>query len=220
MSYAKTPSDLKAELLEQIEFMRDSCRNYDSGKVAEGKRIALAMRILLHDKGRNTRALLSQLSIKESLSYCSFGDVCHNPERMILCNALSMNFSAGAAPSLAPNLWPPPNRLKFIDWWNGIQLKTHAVSLTRSDIVLSVADTDGGAHVDPDLRGGYATLAKENGIGWITDGHGMQYVNSEEIGAAGHPIDGKHELMFIRQIAHELLSTFDEQLATILSAVA
>ena len=58
---------------------------------------------------------------------------------------------------------------------------------------MAVANTDGGAHIDPEIDASYAALSRQNSIGYAV---GVN-VNIE-------PID-KSELASIRQIAHEIL---------------
>jgi hypothetical protein len=66
---------------------------------------------------------------------------------------------------------------------------------SRRDIVLPIANKDGGAHVDPDLDKRYADLSRLNSMGWLA---------STGDGPAAMP---HVELMCVRHIAHELLVT-------------
>ena len=68
---------------------------------------------------------------------------------------------------------------------------------SRRDVVLSVADADGGAHVDPSLEGGYALLSRDNALRWTL-----------ETGTDSIEIVGA-ELAAVRQIAHEMLRSLD-----------
>jgi tetratricopeptide (TPR) repeat protein len=210
MAYTKTPADLRSDLLEQIDFLRASCAAYDAGRVSEAKRMAVALRILLHDRGKNTRSLLTQLDIKESLSYHSIVSRPKGPSVMLL--NFTMNFSPEGV-SFSPKLSEAIDSFPFDEWWNQLIFVNHGISMSRSDIALSVSDTDGGAHIDPTLKGNYSEMAKNNGIGLTKIPRGIS--TSKE----GEPIDGKHELLFIRQISNELLNTFDEQLAKVFASI-
>jgi hypothetical protein len=64
--------------------------------------------------------------------------------------------------------------------------------------VLNVADTDGGAHVDPELEEAYMAISRENSLGWFFSN-----------GTVTAPAGGRPELACMRQIAHELLSTIN-----------
>jgi hypothetical protein len=66
---------------------------------------------------------------------------------------------------------------------------------SRRDIVLPIANKDGGAHVDPDLDRRYADLSRLNSMRWFAN-------------TGGGPAPMPHvELMCVRHIAHELLVT-------------
>lgn len=108
--------------------------------------------------------------------------------------------STGASylPLIASGGGPLPLRpVRFVDWWNEPVLKDNMKrTFCRRELILNVANTDGGAHVDPDLEEGYMALSRQNSLGWMfTDGR-------VESALAGRP-----ELACMRQIAHELLST-------------
>jgi hypothetical protein len=91
-----------------------------------------------------------------------------------------------------------PRGIPFGEWWNRpIFRNDDGQLLTRSDLVRSVADQDGGAHVDPGLNEVYARLSREAGMGWIYEG------------PAGAHLVRPPELAAVRQIAHEVIKTFD-----------
>ena len=70
---------------------------------------------------------------------------------------------------------------------------------SRRELVENVANTDGGAHVDPDLEEAYMDLSRNNSLGWLfSDG------NIDEA------FGGRPELACMRQIAHEVLLTLKE----------
>ena len=51
-------------------------------------------------------------------------------------------------------------------WWEEPVIKLHEHgNLTRKQIVLAAANTDGGAHVDKKLTAYYKRLASEGGLG-------------------------------------------------------
>ena len=67
--------------------------------------------------------------------------------------------------------------MTFEDWWNEVIFDDKNKVFTRRDIVLFVANTDGGAHVDPDLKKSFALLTKYNSLG-ISDLNGTQPQNN------------------------------------------
>src|SRR5690349_5992615 len=58
-----TQTDLEGHLLEQISFLQTSCESFDNGFDGEAKRIAVVLRVLLHDTG-SSHSLLGQLNKK------------------------------------------------------------------------------------------------------------------------------------------------------------
>lgn len=92
--------------------------------------------------------------------------------------------------------WAKANTLPFDTWWNKpVFVDLQGRALTRKDLVLSVADQDGGAHVDPTLNAAYAELSRNNALGWMYTA-----------GETTEPMAGP-EKAALRQICHELLKT-------------
>ncbi len=84
-----------------------------------------------------------------------------------------------------------------MEWWNSPILKDKwGRTFCRRELVLNVADTDGGAHVDPELEEAYMAISRENSLGWVFN-----------IGGKDSALEGRPELACMRQIAHELLAT-------------
>jgi len=58
--------------------------------------------------------------------------------------------------------------IPFVQWWNDPVLKDQqGRTFNRRELILNVADTDGGAHVDPELDEKYMELSRKNSLGWI-----------------------------------------------------
>jgi hypothetical protein len=67
MSTAKvplSPEELKTHLADQLAFLEASAEAFDRGFEIRGKRLAVTLRILLHDH-RNSKSLLGQLGMKD-----------------------------------------------------------------------------------------------------------------------------------------------------------
>ena len=56
--------------------------------------------------------------------------------------------------------------VKFTEYWSSTVLDAGGQSFTREDLVKSVANQDGGAHVDPSLDEKYANLSRNDSFGW------------------------------------------------------
>ena len=196
---ARPKGELERELQEQVELLEHACRSFDSGMEVIGKHIALSLRVLLHHRGQS-QALLEQLGLRGGYFYDSAGPL--NPRNLLPeCNLVLMRLGPAGAkylPLVAAGEPPiPPKLVPFADWWNEPVLKDgKGRLLSRRELVSNVADTDGGAHVDPELDQAYMELSRNNSLGWVFQG------NDET-----EPLKGRSELACMRQIAHEVLLT-------------
>jgi len=199
--YIQTREELLTHLKDQIDFMIASAMSFDNGFEGEAKRLAVAIRILVYDTPSCT-ALLTQLRKMDILFYDSASTF--DPRNLIPSNCLTiMKLSAAGAEYVAPldNLSSARNKDKKVSfgrWWNRTPMyKDNAGNIfTRRDLVLAVANKEGGAHIDPKLDQAYANLSRFNSLGWkaVISGVDQDFKNT--------PV-----LPSIRQIAHEVLKT-------------
>jgi hypothetical protein len=75
---------------------------------------------------------------------------------------------------------------------------------SRKDLVLMLANKEGGAHVDPKLTDKYEQMVTHNGLGWMT--------GTPE---AGEPFGGNAVSAAVRQIAYETEETFADHQASL-----
>lgn len=191
----RIPTELTDALREQLGHLQRSANAYDAGEFAEAKRIATAVRLLVHDT-RKSHSLLGQLNLLNR----KFLSTATHPEAGNL-----LPYSGLIAVSLDNPRWrplldtaPEQRGLSFHEWWSE-QLFVDGrmnLNLTRQDLVTFVANQDGGAHVDPKLDQRYAILKHNDGLDWVFTSPG----GTEErmVGA----IDAT-----LRQIGHEVLRT-------------
>lgn len=200
-----TEDDLKSQLKGQIEFLIRSGELFDKGITDEAKNMATHLRVLLHDA--RYPSLLTQLSKKDILFYDSSLDqnknnpLCHMGLIKLNLEINDISMSAYFDPPLDKE---PERYLKekisFNMWWNQIILENfNRQPFTRKELILAVANTDGGAHVDSDLEEEYFDLTRENSLG-------IRFMdeNVEEL-----LIDS--ELVSIRQITHEVLKSLKDE---------
>lgn len=189
--------DLENHLAEHIGFLKLSANAYDLGQSGEAKRLAVSLRVLFHDT-KNSHSLLGQLQRLHGsvLSTC----IPHDPGNIATHGGLVMVAARGAKSQFVAMLDEAPYRrwLPFTDWWNEhVFVDNRRSVLSRRDLILAVANQDGGAHVDKSLDAPYAHLSRHNSMGWV-------WTNATE----RHPIPDP-ERAAIRQITHEVLRTLD-----------
>ncbi len=197
----RTRTELIAELQDQVVLLEQACKIYDEGVSVAAKHMSVSLRVLLHHKNRS-RALLQQLKLREKHFLDSGTDIRSDDlfSQFSLCvlsagkNADS-SYAGYEARCLAQfnfdDSW-----LKFPKWWNKAVVKDqNGKKFTRKDLVLYMADCDGGAHVDPALDAQYDQLVKRNSLGVVFCDGDLKL-----------PLKGV-ELASIRQISHEVLET-------------
>lgn len=194
--------ELKRELVEQLQLLKHSCKAFDGGLEAIGKHISLSLRVLLHNRGRS-RALLDQLGLRGG-KYLSSSPPLNSNNLLTECNLVVMYASdtvASYLPLIATGGGPFPSQaIPFVNWWNDPVFKDNRNrKFCRRELVLNVADTDGGAHVDPELEEAYIAISRENSLGW-------HFIDNNVTMA----FKGRPELACMRQIAHEVLSTIHQ----------
>lgn len=190
-----SPNELENHLKEQISFLETSANSFDAGTEEEAKRLALAIRILVHDTS-SSHSLLGQMG-KNLEFYDTSSDL--DPGNILAHGGLIANLVGPNQNRCVARLDNfPINTVKMIDfdnWWNKpVFVDRQGRELTRKDLILISANQDGGAHVDSSLDETYANLSR-NGFGVIVN-HGT-----------GTKLLDKLERVAIRQIAHEVLKT-------------
>lgn len=194
----QTYADLERHFREQFEFLRTSSELYDTGTFAEAKRLAVTIRVLVHDTDKS-RSLLKQLGWKNRRFLDTASE---RPQTGVITSyagLAGMMAVAGGTPKHVPHL----DRLSgssrpFQDWWNApVIIDFKQRQITRKRLILGVANQDGGAHIDPELDEIYADLSR---------GNSMSRMHSS--GGSWEPLIGV-EHASVRQIAHEVLKTLD-----------
>lgn len=146
---SRTSAELYELLWEHVDWIRASASRFDDGHLSESKRIAVAIRTLVHDTAVS-RSLLGQLGIRDSLGWLTAAPVGSAPwtydpstpgfARIHVADAVALDFEV---------------------WWRGTLLRFGDASIDRSWLVLNVANFDGGAHVDPELPASYKVLSRD-----------------------------------------------------------
>ncbi len=196
-----TTAELENNLKEQIRFLKRSSEYFDQGMEDEAKRIASNLHILFVGTG-DSPSLLKQMRIQDEmiLPNTAPGDVKGNLAPYT--GLVAMNNVDGKINFIPLCLLHPspfkPKQTPFNEWWHTIILNDHAgIVYTREQLVIAVAEQDGGVSVTTGLDPSYVELARKNGIGWI----------GRLKGGGEKPMLGV-ELHSIRQIGWEVLEAF------------
>jgi len=189
MDYPLTKDDLIQHLKEQLYFLDSSLSNFSKhadivkyenkalGNAfhtklrteVEAKRLALIIRILLHDTS-SSKSLLNHLGIKDQIKY--YNTASPNDGRLHSMTGMSgvrgsdptQYFGLVAKVNTGNSLIAVPlfkqhlkewydgyKRLSFVDWWSKEKIMAvGGFDHTREDLVLNVANKDGGAHINKD----------------------------------------------------------------------
>ena len=189
-----TYEELESHLDEQITLLINSCNSFDSGISAEAKRIATIVRILYHNT-KQSKSLLSQLNRVKQIFCTSFPPV---PGSLLPHSGLALVAAKGMSSKYIAPLDDVPFKrwCLFNEWWNEIIfIDNERNKLSRKDIVLTAANQDGGAHVDPKLERKYKRLKEDNPLNLVYKENGITYDISDSLYAS------------IRQVGHEVLKT-------------
>lgn len=223
--------DFKAQFDEQVAFLQSSSKAYDDGNEPEAKRLAVTLRVLLHDT-RHSVSLLSHLGVKDQLPFVDTASPGVPPGAIVffnggLCN-IRKTLGGDGDTRFVPVLDVDPERNSqphqcFGDWWEmPVLLDQEGNSFTRKNFVRAVADQDGGAHIDAQLEAAYAALTRGNSMRIATNREmsddGWETIMSGTVGGnpmqmepptSGEPIGNSIALASIRQIAHEMMLSLD-----------
>lgn len=192
----QTKTELLSHLGDSIGFLRASSASFDAGFLGEAKRLATTIRVLVHDT-HNSKSLLGQLKFKAEMGYLNT-TYPFDPRNLVSYHGLvGFRMQDGKATYWAPLAEGSPRRANkyvfFSDWWNQVVIvDARKAQFTRRDLILALANKEGGAHVDPELDENYAHLSRNNSVGWmISDGSGERPMADIELHST-------------RQIAYEL----------------
>lgn len=73
--------ELEVHLKDNIEFIKNSSKSFDMGMISEAKRLAVSIRVLLHDT-KTSKSLLGLLGEKDQLLYLNTAHP-YNPNNLL-----------------------------------------------------------------------------------------------------------------------------------------
>ncbi|UYW34459.1 hypothetical protein [Methylorubrum extorquens] len=172
--WIRPEEEVRKQLDQQMNFLRRSCRLYDSGDLDEAARMASAIFIIVEDGGQVS--LLTQLRSRRGLQ---FHDSAIPDQRGNMAQYLPMiragvtvNSAGEAVGSYRPMLNEAhyPGRPEKFDRWyekNIIFDDRNGQVLTRRRLVRALRSQDGGSHSDAALSDeAYVRLSRMNAAGF------------------------------------------------------
>ena len=193
---------------EFLGLIKSLCEAYDT---QENDVIALsistAVRVLVHDTDKST-SLLTHVRKKESKYLSTNFNSKSEQVHLGLVRRINVGVIDGVGGEA--KYWPlcedrhfaAPISQKYVNfdvWWSGEKVfKYKKASLTRKELILFVANKDGGAHFDKKVQAKYDNFRKT----W-SGGSSLIGINS----GIKRGYDNIPTYPAVRQIAHELLSS-------------
>ncbi|MFG6497567.1 hypothetical protein P8610_19550 [Fictibacillus sp. UD] len=198
----QTRQDFLIHLKEQVYFLKRSCEGFDRGYSAEGKSLASTIRTLVHDTSSSI-SLLTHLDCKKKIYYFNTA-IPGTPFGLVGRTTTTENGGKTFFSAPLDNLSDVRKQMPWItfdEWWiNMVALSDGRNNFSRKDLILRVANQDGGSHVDKKLNKSYAELSRGNSLNVY-----HQY-NSGQVSNVHGP-----ELASVRQIAFELLKSLQQR---------
>ena len=157
-----TTERYREQLERHLRFLQRSAAAYDRGFKDEAIRIAVSVRVLVHQTKTST-SLLRHLGA-DDIELLSTVLRLRDPAKTLMFDGVTRYTSGprGLEPTAHLGSSPGSHSLMPVaDWWHQILIQPGPnTPITRRDIVLGAANKDGGAHVDAELTPEYSQLAK------------------------------------------------------------
>jgi len=183
-------NELNDKLKEQIGFLNSSCSAFDSGSESEAKRIAAIIRVLIHDTNKSI-SLFSQLGIKKKLEFLDSSlpidpQLVDPKKREYVFQGLpglvGIRFASLQAKFVPPLILREGAKqlVGFSEWWeNKIVPGEEEKRYSRKQLILWLANKEGGAHIDEDINAAYRKLDKSSlGMTFSVGGVNKGFSNS------------------------------------------
>ena len=214
----RTREQLLESFEEQIEFLERSNDLFDQGRKSEAKRLAVTLRVLFHHTNKS-HAPVNQLDLQDKLTWVATAGM---PDRKnlgttwgLVQNGIHIEDGKGEPVMRAPlgdypsksrmrttvGLLPRGSRIYFEGWWkNPVMKDSDGTLFCRKDFVLALANQEGGAHVDPEIKASYNKIANSNSMGWT-----YKEGDADEI-PLSNPVP-----YAVRQISDEVVESVQQQ---------
>jgi hypothetical protein len=170
-------STLQEMLVQQLGFLKSSLQAYKDGNDAEALRIGTTLRTLIHDT-KSSHALLKQIDP----NYLNL-PILDRPEvgsgrKILALYGIGVSRSGDGTGTGRPDMTlnDPALQLTPLEkWWNRLVLvftdsTGQRVEFTRRDLVLTLVNKEGGAHIDPTIPVAYEKYVLDTAVPFIVNG--------------------------------------------------
>lgn len=178
------PDETLNQLQIQYNLLCKSTRHAIQGDKDEIIRIATILRTLCYTNKRTNKGLLMQINPNfQIIDTLEDPFSIHTPLQtkdgyqsfpQFLGGAMSISPSKSGMYTL--NRRATPRMLGIDDWWQRILFIESNEKITCCYLVKNIADSDGGAHVDPNLDENYYALSRKGSIAFEMAVNGTPYV--------------------------------------------
>jgi hypothetical protein len=148
----------------------DFSRN-QTGLEAAVLEIATPIRVIVHDTGGSSVSLLNQVDSGYLDKLIHFAPLIAPPSRILpsgqrtMTSVIPINVSFGVGKTVFiryKGCKGTEKKVPLAEWWNAPCWDSGSNQISNKDIVLAIANKEGGAHVDGDVSAKY-TSAKDQG---------------------------------------------------------
>lgn len=203
--------EIQAALAEQLRLLDKRCREFDQGDWGEAVDIATRMRVVFNPGGKSSPSILKSLDAQKVPILTTCEPIVDSDNILEVIGGLYTQTFAkdehGFRYELRPLLGYAHFRAEIpaSRWWEQIvQIVADEAAGTRNvyrrrDVIMGIANKDGGAHLAELIPESYDVLSRPGGIITLT----TEYEDSTTIET---PIAGVH-LAMLRQMAYEVLNS-------------
>lgn len=144
---------------DQYSRLKDAVEAFYGGKDVQALNIAVTIRVLLHATA-SSKSLLSRLH-PDYWNLTVYDKPSLGPRTVFALRTPLVISGDGTKRIIRPDFVSEPYQLVPLDrWWNDGYQPLGTLRLSKRQIVLNVADKDGGAHVDGKVPDLHATLSE------------------------------------------------------------
>lgn len=218
--------DLLNEVRDQLKLLQISAKSFDEGNTISAKDLSSRIRVLMHET-RESHALLEQVGARNTMHfldsaipYDRYNVFSHHGLVTVHLDASGSNPRATYSPHLDrpavsynpldPNAAVPYQWISCRNWWKkGVVVNARGKEFSRCDIVLYLANKDGGVHLDNAHPEDYHVLKTGEGMGLM-------------FSVDGGPEQPVANVLYpsVRQIAYELIHSIQHQFPNLFSGDA